>query len=187
MSKSRYVALLRGINVGGNNIMKMVDLRACFEGLGFTDVQTLIQSGNVVFSAARRSKPSIIRVVEEGLSAAFGYSARVAIVSAAELASVVEQAPAGFGQQPDHYRYDVLFVMTPLTLAQALEQVSINPAVDAVHAGEHALYFRRLISQATRSRLSKITQLPAYKNLTIRNWNTTTKLLQMASAAHVER
>ncbi len=181
-SKSgRHVALLRGINVGGNNIIKMADLRARFEVMGGTGVATYIQSGNVVFSSKPASKAKLIQNIERALSDAFGHASRVVVVSAKELQRVVAEAPAGFGKQPDKYRYDVLFVKEPLTSGEALPQVPTRPGVDEAYAGQHALYFRRLISKATQSRLSKIVQLPLYQSITIRNWNTTTKLLELVT------
>lgn len=182
MSQSRYVALLRGINVGGSNIIKMIELRGCFGAMGFTEVESYIQSGNVVFSADPASKTTLTRKIETTLSETFGCPLLVVLVSSRELELVVAQAPTGFGKQPDRYRYDVLFVKAPLTTGEAVQQIRTNPGVDAVHAGEHALYFRRLISKAAQSYLPKLIQRPVYKSLTIRNWNTTTKLLTMISA-----
>ena len=182
MSKNRHVALLRGINVGGRNIIKMIDLVASFEAMGFTEVKTHIQSGNVVFSSKPASKANLTSRIEKKLSHAFGYASLVVLVSAAELKLVVSHAPRGFGKQPDRYRYDVLFVREPLTTEEALQQVTAKPGVDMVHAGEHALYFQRLISKVTQSHLPKLVQRPAYKSITIRNWNTTTRLLAMVTA-----
>jgi hypothetical protein len=108
-----YVALLRGINVGGNNLIKMADLRTNFGQIGFTRVETYIQSGNVVFCAKKMGKAKLTEMIEQALSDAFSYQSRVVIVSAAELQQVVAQAPKGFGQEPDIYRYDVLFVREP--------------------------------------------------------------------------
>jgi uncharacterized protein (DUF1697 family) len=175
----KYVALLRGINVGGNNIIKMVELRARFEEMGFSDVATYIQSGNVVFAAKPATKAKLTLKIEKALSEAFGYVSKVVLVSAEELELAVSEAPKGFGRQPDKYRYDVLFVKEPMTPAEALEQVPAKPGVDEVFAGKHALYFRRLIARSTQSQLSKVVQKPVYKSLTIRNWNTTSKLLAM--------
>ena len=183
MPEHRYVALLRGINVGGKNLIKMTDLRACFVDMGFSDAETYIQSGNVVFSTKQANKTKLTKVIEETLSDAFRYDSLVVLVSAGELENVVAQAPDAFGKSPDRYRYDVLFVRPPLTTRSALEQVSTKPGVDAVHAGEHALYFRRLGSKAAQSHLSKLIQRPVYKSITIRNWNTTTKLHALVSDA----
>jgi uncharacterized protein (DUF1697 family) len=178
-TESRHIALLRGINVGGNNIIKMFDLRACFEAMGFTGVATYIQSGNVIFSSRPASKTKLTKLIEKELSDKFGYASSVVLISAKEMELVVAQAPSGFGTRPEQYRYDVLFVKEPLTAEAALDHVTTKPGVDQVQSGGHALYFRRLISKAAQSHLSKLTQRPVYKNLTIRNWNTTTKLLAM--------
>jgi uncharacterized protein (DUF1697 family) len=178
-----YVALLRGINVGGNNLIKMTDLRTSFGTIGFTEVQTYIQSGNVVFCAKQMNKARLTEMIEQALSDAFRYQSRVVVISAAELQKVVAQAPKGFGQEPDLYRYDVLFVREPLKTSEALTQVPTNPDVDTAHAGDHALYFRRLIATAPQSYLNKLVQRAVYKHITVRNWRTTTKLLEMVSQA----
>ena len=104
------------------------------------------------------------------------------LVSGAELERVVAEAPPTFGAEPTLYRYDVLFVKPPMTTPEALAQVTTKPGVDEAHAGEHALYFPRLIAKATQSQLAKVVSRPVYKSLTIRNWNTTTKLLALVSA-----
>lgn len=178
---TRYVALLRGINVGGNNLIKMIELRSSFASMGFTDVVTYIQSGNVIFSSKQKNKAKLTALIEEALSEAFSYESKVVVVSGSEMGQVVAQAPKGFGKDPELYRYDVLFVKEPLTTTEALKEVPTAPGVDTVNAGDHALYFRRLVSKATQSKLNKLVQRPVYKNLTIRNWNTTIKLLQMVT------
>ena len=179
MSEKRYVALLRGINVGGNNLIKMIDLRGSFAKMGFTDVETYIQSGNVVFSSTQTNKAKLTATIEKALSDAFKYQSRVVVISADELERVVAQAPKGFGQDMTQYRYDVLFVKEPLTTTEALADITTTPGVDTTHAGDHAVYFRRLISKAAQSKLNKLVQRPSYKNMTVRNWNTTMKLLGM--------
>lgn len=177
MKNIRYVALLRGINVGGNNIIKMADLKVCFEGMGFTDVATYIQSGNVLFSTEKQDTAKLTQHIEQVLSETFSYASSVVIISHAQLAKVVEDAPDGFGEDPTAYRYDVLFLKKPLTANEAMKQISIREGVDAAHAGKDVIYFSRLISKATQSYLNNIIKLPIYKQMTIRNWNTTTKLL----------
>jgi uncharacterized protein (DUF1697 family) len=181
---SRYVALLRGINVGGNNLIKMAALKACFEKQGFADVATYIQSGNVLFTASGPGAAAKLALgIEAALAAAFDYKATIVLRSQKEMRAVVARAPAGFGAQPDKYRYDVIFLRAPLTAAAALEDVPMKPGVDQAHAGPGVLYFSRLIAKATSSRLGKVVAMPMYKSMTIRNWNTTTKLLQLLDAA----
>ena len=182
-----YVALLRGINVGGNNLIKMAALREAFEGLGYSGVSTYIASGNVIFDARSGTKPALTATIEAALAEAFAYESKIVLVSAKELARVVDEAPKGFGKEPAKYRYDVLFVKPPLTTKTALASVETAPGVDDVAAGKHALYFRRLIAEATRSKLGKIIGKPVYRDLTIRNWNTTSKLVALTSAARHAR
>ncbi len=179
MGSRRYLALLRGINVGGSNIIKMTALKACFERMGFADVATYIQSGNVVFSAPIRDQALLGRTIEAALSKQFKYKSSVVVVSRDILTRVVKDAPKGFGSSPDTYRYDVIFVKAPLTPQGAIKAVEVKVGVDEVSIGRHALYSSRLISRATQSRLSRIVQKPEYQSMTIRNWNTTTKLLEL--------
>jgi len=178
----RYVALLRGINVGGRNLIKMAELKACFEEHGFRDVATYIQSGNVLFEADERSSKRLAQRIEEMLAARFDYQASVVLRTRAQMRSIEERAPDGFGRQPDRYRYDVLFLKSPLRANSAIESVPVKEGVDHVDAGPGVLYFSRLISRASQSRLSRIVSMPIYQSMTIRNWNTTMKLLKMMDA-----
>ena len=93
--------------------------------------------------------------------------------------AVVEGAPEGFGARPDAYRYDVLFLIPPLTAADAMGQVSTRHGVDEAWTGDGVLYFSRLIAKASRSHLSRIASMPVYQSMTIRNWNSTTRLLRL--------
>ncbi|HWN71988.1 MAG TPA: DUF1697 domain-containing protein [Haliangium sp.] len=175
---SQYVALLRGINVGGKNLIKMSELKACFEDQGFRNVVTYIQSGNVLFQSGESGRKSTARI-EEALAARFNYQVRVVLRARKQMQDIVERAPEGFGAHPAMYRYDVIFLKEPLTAPVALKSVSTKQGVDQAHAGIGALYFSRLISEASQSQLSRLVSLPIYQSMTIRNWNTTTKLLRM--------
>jgi uncharacterized protein (DUF1697 family) len=175
----RYVALLRGINVGGKNLIKMTALKACFEEHGFRDVATYIQSGNVLFTAAAAKGDALARRIERTLSTAFHYQASVVLRTSRQMQDIVSCAPRGFGAHPARYRYDVIFLKAPLTAATAIKSVPVKEGVDQAYAGIGVIYFSRLISKASQSRLSRIVSLPIYQSMTIRNWNTTTKLLRM--------
>jgi uncharacterized protein (DUF1697 family) len=176
---SRYVALLRGINVGGKNLIKMAELKACFEKQGFRAVVTYIQSGNVLFTSGEAGSDKLARQIEGVLAATFNCAASVVLRSRKQMQDVVGRAPEGFGAQPARYRYDVIYLKAPLSAATAMTSVVMAPGVDDARAGTGVLYFSRLISKASQSRLSRLVGLPVYKNMTIRNWNTTTALLRM--------
>jgi len=179
---TRYVALLRGINVGGKNVIKMADLRACFEAAGFRDVTTFIQSGNVLFAATSAAAGALTRKVEAILAEAFAYEATVVLCSRKQLEVVVGRAPSGFGTKPAMYRYDVVFLRQPLTAAVALPDVPLKEGVDRAWAGTGVLYFSRLVARASESRLTRLISLPIYQSMTIRNWNTTRKLAELLAS-----
>ena len=176
-----YVALLRGINVGGKNVIRMADLRSAFEAGGFRDVATYIQSGNVIFRASGSMPDALTIRIEEMLASAFDYRARIALRSREQMEAVVAGAPAGFASQPERHRYDTLFLRPPLSPTAAMNEVRVRPGVDEAWIGDGVLYFSRLISQASRSYLSRLVSMPVYQEMTIRNWNTTTRLLQLMS------
>lgn len=175
----RYVALLRGINVGGNNLIKMADLKACFERHGYEDVTTYIQSGNVVFSSARAALPQLTERIQRMLAESFDHEASVVLRTRSQMREIVEGAPEGFGAEPDRYRDDVIFLMPPLTAPTAMQSVRTRDGVDRAWAGPGVLYFSRLTARAAQSQLSRIVSMPIYPRMTIRNWNTTTKLLRL--------
>lgn len=177
--KNTYLSLLRGINVGGNNIIKMVDLKACFETMGVTDVKTYIQSGNVLFTYDDSDVESLTCIIEDALSKTFKKQIKVVTVAYKKLKDAVTKAPPKFGSAPETYRYDVIFLKKPLTAKEAIKSIVIKEGVDEVYAGHDVLYFSRLTEKVTQSKLSRIISLPIYQSMTIRNWNTTTKLLAL--------
>jgi uncharacterized protein (DUF1697 family) len=178
-----YIALLRGINVGGNNLIKMEELKVCFEKQGFRNVATYIASGNVLFDSSVAAGKKLADRIEAALARTFDYRASVVLRSAKQMSDTVKRAPKGFGTEPEKFRYDVIFLKEPLTAAVAMKSVLTKEGVDQAVAGSGALYFSRLIEKAAQSQLSRLVSTPVYKSMTIRNWNTTTKLLGLMEAS----
>lgn len=184
LKMNQYVALLRGINVGGNNLIKMPALKACFEDQGFQNVRTYIQSGNVLFFTDQSDADRLTAEIEKALTQTFkGYEARLALRSTSQMKATVSNVPEGYGSQPDIYRCDVLFLKAPLTPQEVIESIHPREGVDWAFTGPEAVYFQRLDARATQSRLSRVVSMPIYQNMTIRNWNTTTRLLRMMEEA----
>ena len=174
---ARYVALLRGVNVGGKSLVKMADLRAAFERMGLAEVATYIQSGNVLFRAPRQKGEELAARIESDLHRRLGMKLRVVLLTEAQLKGVVEGAPRGFGAHS--HLCDVIFLRKPLTAKKAIGLVDVREGVDRAWTGKGVLYFSRLASKSSSSRLSKIAVLPEYQDMTIRSWRTTTKLLAL--------
>jgi uncharacterized protein (DUF1697 family) len=176
MATRRYVALLRGINVGGRNLVPMQDLRQAFETDGYQAVSTYIQSGNVLFESDA-PPASLEDTIEAMLERRFRIPLTVMVRSHLQLRSVVDKAPVRFGKEPTTYHSDVIFLKAPLSSRQAMRVVAPRPQVDQAWAGTGVLYFARLSARRAESRLSRIIGTPEYQKMTIRNWSTTTRLL----------
>jgi uncharacterized protein (DUF1697 family) len=172
------VALLRGINVGGKNLVSMTDLSAEFENAGHGSVQTYIQSGNVLFETDS-PRAELEGSIEALLAERLGCPVLVVARSHRQLANIVASAPEGFGDDRDGYLSDVVFLKAPLTPAQAMRVVSLREGIDRAWAGKGVLYFDRLAERSSRSRLSRLVAKPEYQWMTIRNWSTTTRLLSL--------
>src|SRR5262245_24331241 len=102
---TKYVALIRGINVGGNNLIKMADLKTCFEGSGLKEVATYIASGNVLFCSPEPASEKLSAQLEAAIASSFKCNAAVCLRTQKQMADIVRRAPAGFGKQLDKYRY----------------------------------------------------------------------------------
>lgn len=174
----KYVALLRGVNVGGKNKVAMSELKSCFEQLGFTNVATYINSGNIIFETMNETEATLETRIEKELVRTFQFDSeliKVRVLNADELQAVITNAPKGFGDEPDIYHYDVVFIIR-FDEKEAFDAFECNPEVDVAWRGKGVVYYRRLSARRTASRLSKVMGKPIYKSLTIRNWNTAQKL-----------
>lgn len=176
-----YIVLLRGINVGGKNKIAMSELKKHLEDAGFEDVKTYIQSGNVLLQS-NLSARALGEKIEALLVKQFsvdGSIIKVLALTTEQLTSIITKKPSGFGDSPETYHSDVIFLMG-ITAAEAMEVFKPREGVDAVWAGDGVIYSQRLSAERTKSRLNRIMGTPAYQSMTIRNWNTTTKLLALA-------
>lgn len=177
---SPYLVLLRGINVGGRNKVPMKALKGHLEDLGYDQVSTYIASGNVLLSSAEA--PEVLGPrIEAALTENFDLDdelIRVLVLNPAQLRRVVEHKPEGFGEQPNTYHSDAIFLIG-IDAAEAMTAFNPREGVDAVWPGDGVIYSQRRSAERTKSRLGTIASSPFYKSMTIRSWNTTTKLWGM--------
>ncbi len=165
----------------------MAELRELLEAHGHTKISTYIASGNVILSSDR-SAAAIKRKLEDALPKMFKLDSQliaVLVLTRAQLRAVVRQRPKGFGDDPDTYHSDAVFLMG-IEPSTAMKVFDPRPGVDAVWAGKGVIYSQRLSAQRTRSRLGKIVGTPAYKSMTIRSWATTTALLERMEAPEAD-
>lgn len=182
-----YVILLRGINVGGKNNIRMAGLKTCLEELGFSAVSTYIASGNVILQS-EKSPCEVKAQIEKALPENFKLDSelvKVLVLTRSQLQAIIDNKPAGFGEQPNVYQSDTLFLMG-IDADEAMLVFDPRQGVDKIWQGDDVIYSQRLSSLRAKSRLSKIVGTPLYKSMTIRSWNTTIKLLELLKNAENE-
>lgn len=174
---TRLLVLARGLNVGGKNTVAMARWRTGLKALGFTDVTTYINSGNVLFNSTD-SAATVKKRIDADLAENFDIhdeNVKVLVLTRGQLENVIENRPKGFGDEPKKYHSDAIFLMGVST-RDAMAVFNPREGVDAVWPGDGVIYSRRLSAERTKSRLSAIISSPLYKSMTIRSWNTTVKL-----------
>jgi len=181
---ARYVALLRGINVGGNNKVDMKRLKAVFEAAGMKSVKTYINSGNVVFSHAKISQTKLAEDLAKEIHKDVGFRVEVLVKSHDEIKAVVSAVPNEWRNHAE-MKCDVLFLWNGLTPKDVVEQAKPREGIDDVRSVPGAVVWMVERKDVNKSRLLRIVGTPLYKKLTIRNINTTRKLLELMDAIGV--
>ena len=172
------VSMLRGVNVGGHNKIKMDALRALYESLGLRDVQTYVQSGNVVF---RTDERELVRLrIEKAIERSFGFRPDVIVRTSSELRDVIARNPFAARPGIDPSKLLVTFLAGdpgPEPRASIL-RIKADPEELSIHGRELYIYYPNGIG---RSKLSHALVEKTLKTSgTGRNWNTVRKLLEMA-------
>ncbi len=173
-----YVALFRGINVGGKHKVPMADLRALFEGAGATNVRSYIQSGNVVYDAPARVAPKIAERVEAELERAFGFGAPITVRTASELAAVLANNPY-LRPDSDHARLHVIFLST---LPEKRKVAALDPnrsPGDAYTISGREIYLSLPNGAADTKLTNAFFDSGLGVTSTARNWRTVTTLHEM--------
>jgi uncharacterized protein (DUF1697 family) len=174
MTFSCGIALLRGINVGRAKRIAMADLRTLFEELGFTDVRTVLNSGNVVFGSLKRTPAAAARAIEEALVRRIGVVSRVTVLSAEELAVVVAGNPL-VELSTDHARL-LAFILSGAQQRKLLAPLATQDwAPGALAIGERAAYVWCPTGVLDSAAAAAVNQLLG-DTTTSRNWNTLCKL-----------
>ena len=171
-----HVALLRGINLGGHRAVAMADLRAFAEALGFTDVRTLLNSGNLVFRSAGRSSAQLEQLFEAASEKHLGLRTDFHVRNATELRAVIKENPFPDEAKRDPSRLVVFFLKKTPTGAAL-----VTKGRERVHSqGRHAFVYYP--DGQGRSKLTPAMIDKAFGAATARNWNTVTKLAALMAA-----
>ena len=173
----KYVALLRGINAGGNRRVPMAELRQIFADMGFTDVTTYINSGNVVFSA--RSEPSA-GVIREKLETVFGFEIPLLVLSAEHIRRIAEAIPKEW-QNDTVQKSDVIYLFPDVDSPDVMDKFGYRPEFETIHYVPGALITNVTRKNQPKSSLVKLIGTPLYGYMTVRNVNTARKLATLVS------
>jgi uncharacterized protein (DUF1697 family) len=174
----KYVALLRGINVGGGNMISMKELAAVFEAAGMASVRTYINSGNVVFDTASRDRTQIAETLEAAITDKFGLAIRVLVFGIDEMRSVISALPDDWHNDATT-KCDVFFLWAEIDDPSILERLDYDSAMEDVRYTPGAVIRRVDKKNAARSKLTKVVGTPLYQQMTVRNCNTARKLLEL--------
>ena len=177
----KIVSLLRGINVSGQKIIRMADLRVLYEGLGLGQVATYIQSGNVVFESSETDREFLQRKIQDGISAAYDFTVPVELRSHQELMDVVANSPFGeIDPAVDGAKVAVIFLSVEPSAARmaTLEQYVIAPD-ELVHRGRE-IYVRCPGGFGRTKLTNTLLEKKLDVSATSRNWRTLLKICEMS-------
>lgn len=174
----RYIALLRGLNVGGGHVVKMDRLRALFESLGLARVETFIASGNVIFESRSRSAAALESRIEEALEAELGYAVSTMLRTDAELAAVAAYEPFPRGAMAQAKAMNIGFLKAPLGHEEVKLLARYETPNDDLHTAGREFYWmcQTLMSQST---FFKVNFEKVFKaRVTFRSISTVRKLVE---------
>ena len=181
MGKSSYnvfVALLRGVNVGGNNMISMSSLKKSFEALGFNDVVTYINSGNIIFKSKEADARKLESKIEKMLLKEYQLDSRVVLRSLSQMEKLVKNLPRNWNDDSG-WRYNVIFLRHTIDSEKILAELEVKKDIEEVVYYPGALLWRAQISELTRTNMLKLSSRKMYQDMTIRNQNTTRKLYEL--------
>lgn len=180
-----YVALLRGINVGGNNIINMKLLKQTFEQAGMTSVTTYINSGNIIF-AADHPREDLPELLEQAIQKDFSLNIKVLIRSLDELRTVMEALPDTWTND-DKLRSDVMFLWDEADDESVLDKLPLKPGIGTLLYIPGAVLYSVERENVIKSAMAKLIGSTVYKLMTVRNVNTTRKIYQLMVAAEAQQ
>lgn len=176
-----FVALLRGVNVGGNNMISMRALKESFERMGFAEVSTYINSGNVIFKSKEDEARKLETKIERMLAKEYELNSKVVVRTFAEMEQLVQSLPRSWGDSA--WRYNVIFLRHTIDSEEIMADLPAKSDIEEVVYRPGALLWSALASALTRTQMVKLSTRKIYQDTTIRNLNTTRKLYELMKKA----
>lgn len=177
----RYLALLRGINVGGKNKVEMIKLKQAFESVGFSQVSTYINSGNVLFAAPSQKKESLSAIIESILYRRFGFEIRAIVRDEQNIRKLAEAIPSEWRNDAEE-KTDILFLWDEYDNRKSLKILKLVDGIDRAIYVSGAIIWNLSRQDYGRSAMNKLIGSSLYRKATIRNVNTVRKLALLMSS-----
>jgi uncharacterized protein (DUF1697 family) len=172
---TRYVAFLRAINVGGH-VVKMEALRALFESMHFTSVETFIASGNVIFEAGSKDVGVLRTTIEKSLSKALGYEVTTFLRTDAEVAAIARYQPFADAYTASSPTFCVGFLAAPLDAEATRRAMALKSAMDDFHIHGTEFYWLSRLKQSESKFTASVLEKALGTRVTFRGMNTVQKL-----------
>ena len=180
-SEGVFVALLRGVNVGGNNMISMGALKESFTAIGFKDVASYINSGNLIFKTKEDDARKLEKKIEQMLSKEYQLDSKVVVRSLSEMEKLVKSLPRSWGDT--NWRYNVIFLRHTIDSEKILVDLPATGDIEQIVYRPGALLWSTQATEYNRTQLAKLASRKIYKDMTIRNLNTTRKLYELMKKA----
>lgn len=164
----KYITLLRGINVGGNKKIEMKKLKSFFESLGFENVSTYINSGNVIFETSKKIQQ---KKIENALEKEFGFAIQILIKTEKEIQKIAAAIPSDWKNDTDQ-KTDVAYLFKEIDYKKILAELPIKKDFIDIRYVSGALFWNVKRKNYNKSQLNKLIGHEAYKFMTVRNVNT---------------
>jgi uncharacterized protein (DUF1697 family) len=177
-----YVALLRGINVGIQNRVSMADLKTVFEGLGFGNVTTYINSGNIIFTAPDGSRAAVEKQIETALDAKLQLPVSVLVRNLKDMHELMRHIPKEWTTRAAELKCNVLFLRGEIDQPEIMQQFKPKDGIEVLQYTPGALLWSADWATVTKTNMVKIVGSPLYKSITIRLISTTRKIYEIMQA-----
>lgn len=178
---NRYISLLRGINVSGKNKIPMPQLKITFEELGFSNVSTYINSGNVLFNSECTDKNELVIAIKKAIQDNFQLEIPVVVVTSEELQATFKNAPDWWNTDNKEVYHNTIFMVSPTTVEEVAKVMGEpKPEYEKIHFYNEVIFWSANLKNFSKTRWSKLASSSVNNKVTVRNANTVKKLIELA-------
>lgn len=175
---SVFVALLRGVNVGGNNMISMKSLKESFTTMGFKEVTTYINSGNIVFKSKEADARKLEGKIEKMLLKDYELDSKVVVRDLPEMEKLLKGLPGSWGGDSG-WRYNVIFLRHTIDSEKILAELPANTDIEEIVYRPGTLLWSAQATEYNQTNMAKLASRKIFRDMTVRNLNTTKKLYEL--------